>query len=204
MNKFLYKLYGKSNNTIRRIIRKIVSAREGGEPYSHTLRSILRDYHGVDIGMYTHGACFIPGRCDRFTTIGRYCSIAANVRVLNRNHPMDFKSTHGFFFNPLGGYTKEHLVDYTPLSIGNDVWIGFGAIIMPSVSNIADGVVIAAGAVLNKDVPPYAVVVGNPARVVRYRFSKEVINELLESKWWEKDMDEIKPYIEEYQQPYEK
>ena len=73
---------------------------------------------------------------------------------------------------------------------------------LPHVTNIGDGAVIGAGAVVNKNVPPYAVVVGNPARVVRYRFSQKIIEELLASRWWEKSIEEIKPYIHEFQIPY--
>ena len=91
----------------------------------------------------------------------------------------------------------------TELTIGNDVWIGHNAIILSGVSSIGDGAVIGAGAVLYKDVPPYAVVLGNPARVVRYRFSAEKIEELLESKWWEKSIDELLPEIESFQKPLE-
>jgi serine acetyltransferase len=74
---------------------------------------------------------------------------------------------------------------------------------MPNVKKISDGAVIAAGAVVNKDVPPYAVVVGNPARIVRFRFSNETIEKLQASKWWEKSLDEIKPIITEYIQPFD-
>ena len=91
------------------------------------------------------------------------------------------------------GYVKDDTVDYIPLSIGADVWIGHNAIIMPSVRRIEAGAVIAAGAVISKDVPPYAVVVGNPGRVVRFRFSKETIDTLLNSKWWNKPLDELDP-----------
>jgi serine acetyltransferase len=87
-----------------------------------------------------------------------------------------------------------------PLKIGNDVWLGHNSIIMPNVKEIGTGAVIGAGAVVNKDVPPYAVVVGNPARVVKYRFEKCVIEELLKSKWWEKSIEELKPHIREFQQ----
>ena len=85
---------------------------------------------------------------------------------------------------------------------GNDVWIGHNAIIMPNVKNIADGAVIAAGAVVNKDIPPYAVAVGNPSRIVRFRFSKEIIEELIASRWWEKSIEEIKPVIGEFTKNY--
>jgi acetyltransferase-like isoleucine patch superfamily enzyme len=112
---------------------------------------------------------------------------------------MELKSTHAFFFNPALGVCKEDLVAYTPLEIGNDVWIGHGAIIHPHVRRIGDGAVIGAGAVVNKDVPPYAVVTGNPSRIVRYRFSKKVIEELLASRWWEKSIGELKPHLQEFQ-----
>jgi acetyltransferase-like isoleucine patch superfamily enzyme len=136
------------------------------------------------------------------TTIGRYCSIATTVRVENRNHPLTRKSTHAFFFNPELGYCPEDTVAYVPLEIGNDVWMGHYAVVLPHVRRIGDGAVIAAGAVVNKDVPPFAVVVGNPARIVRYRFSPGTIAELLNEKWWEKSLEELrlKPgeYLEEF------
>ena len=177
---------------------------EGGEFYSKTAREIFKEYWDVDIGMYTHGGCFNIWQFDRKTTIGRYCSIARTAYAINRNHPMDYKSTHAFFFNPNLKYSKEDTVEDIPLKICNDVWIGHNAIIMPHVRVIGDGAVIAAGAVVNKDVPPYAIVVGNPSRVVRYRFSKETIEKLLEEKWWEKSMEEIKINFNEYSGTYEK
>ena len=204
MSTVLYKLYRIKRGSLRNLIVRIICLLERREFYSKTLRKIFKDYYGVEIGMYTHGGCFVSGNFACFTTIGRYCSIGGNVKVFNRNHPMDFKSMHGFFFNPILKYTKIDLVEDVPVVIGNDVWIGDGAKIMPQVTNIGDGAVVAAGAVVNKDIPPYAVVVGNPARIVRYRFSKEVIEKLLEEKWWEKDIDEILPDLNEYQQPYEK
>jgi tetrahydrodipicolinate N-succinyltransferase len=116
---------------------------------------------------------------------------------------MEFKSTHGYFFNPVLKLCDKHLVDTIPLKIGNDVWIGEYAVILAHVTEIGDGAVIGAGTVVNKNVPPYAVVIGNPGRVVRYRFSKEIIEKLLASRWWEKDVEQI-DNIEEFQQPYEK
>ena len=111
---------------------------------------------------------------------------------MNRNHPLEFKSMHGFFFNPHLGYCEKDVVEYISLNVGHDAWIGHNAIILPNVKEIGIGAVVAAGAVVNKDVPPYAVVVGNPARTVRFRFSPEIISNLLESKWWEKSIEEIK------------
>lgn len=200
----LYKFYAIKQSTIRRILRKIISKLEGGELYSHTLRRIFKDYHDIEIGLYTHGGCFIvAGNMGRSIIIGRYSSIA-NAHINLRNHPMKLKSTHGFFFNPKLKYCNRYLAESNPLKIGNDVWIGDGAMILPDVTEIADGAVIAAGAIVNKNVPPYAVVVGNPARIVRYRFPQEIIDKLLASRWWEKSIEEIQPGIEEYFQPYEK
>lgn len=201
--RLLYKLYRIDRHNVRAFIRWLVTKIEKGECYSVTLRKIFRDYHKVDIGMYTHGACFREWSVDPETTIGRYCSIAGGVRILTENHPMAFQSTHGFFFNPKFKYTTTNLVWRKPLTIGNDVWIGYNAVIMPNVKRVGDGAVIAAGAVVNKDVPPYAVVVGNPARIVRYRFSPATITKLQASRWWEKPISEIVPEIRNYQRPLE-
>jgi acetyltransferase-like isoleucine patch superfamily enzyme len=195
-----YHLYGKSGQSARTFIRKLVTRLERGEIHSRTLRRIFCDYHQVVIGLYTHGGCFVPGAIDNHTIIGRYCSIAHGVRTMNRNHPMEFKSTHAFFFNPELGRCREDRIAFTPLEVGNDVWIGAQAIIMPHVRQIGHGAVVAAGAVVNKDVPPYAVVVGNPARVVRFRFPKPVIEQLLASHWWEKPIDQLD--IEEFSRPF--
>lgn len=200
----LFKIYSYNNYRVRGLIIKIVRRIEGGDFYSDTLRRIFKHYHRIEVGMYTHGGCFNSRYVDEMTTIGRYSSISKNIRIFNRNHPMEFKSTHGFFFNPVLKYCDRNLVEFIPLEVGNDVWIGDSAIIMPSVKNIGDGAVVAAGAVVNKDIPPYAVVVGNPARIVRYRFSKEIIEKLLASRWWEKSIDEIKPDIQEFLGSYEK
>lgn len=153
--------------------------------------------------MYTHGGCFDRYNISPYTTIGRYCSIAQDVHIFNRDHPLEYKSTHSFFFNPLLKIVKNDTHKFIPLRIGNDVWIGYNAIIMPTVRQIGDGAVIGAGAVINKDVPPYAIVVGNPGRVVRFRFSPQTIEKLLESHWWEKDIAEITSNLEEYTRPYE-
>lgn len=199
----LFKYYKFRNMRVRTLILKIIKKVERGEFYSVTLRKIFKEYHGVEVGMYTHGNCFRLGAFDPFTTVGRYCSIAKGVMVFNRNHPQDHKSTHAFFFNSKLGFCDEDKIPYKPLQIGNDVWIGDSAKILAEVKNIGDGAVIGAGAVLNRNVPPYSVVFGNPARVIGYRFEKTTIERLLESKWWEKKIEEIVPDISEYQQPYE-
>lgn len=187
--------YATKSRIVRRRVLALAQKREGGQFLSQTMREIMARYHGVSIGLYSHGACFTPGAMDRGTTVGRYSSIAAGVRAMNRNHPLEFASTHAYFFNPVLGVVEHDSLPYEPLEIGSDVWTGHNAIIMPSVKSIGHGAVVAAGAVVNKDVPPYAVVVGNPARVVRYRFDEDTIHTLLESRWWERPIDELKDHL---------
>jgi len=199
----LYRGYAAAGLRLRDVILRRVTALEGGEMFSQTARRIFKEYFGVEIGLYTHGGCFVPGQFDRHTTVGRYCSIARDVLVFNRDHPTAFKSTHAFFFNPRLGFCKDERVQYTPLLIGHDVWIGAGAKILPSVREIGTGAVIGAQSVVTRNVPPYGVVIGFPARLVRFRFSGEVIEQLLASRWWEQDIEEIVPCIDEFTGPYE-
>jgi acetyltransferase-like isoleucine patch superfamily enzyme len=202
IGKLLHRLYGCKNPLIKKCVLRAATRLEGGEFYSATLRSIFKDYHRVEIGMYSYGGCFTPGNVDPLTTIGRYCNTANVIRVFNRNHPVEFKSLHAFFFNSHTGYCDKDLVEYRPLTIGHDVWIGYGAIVVPAVSTIGTGSVIAAGSIVTKDVPPYAIVAGNPARILRYRFPPEIIEELLASRWWEQSIEDIRPVMHEYQRPY--
>ncbi|HEY0289464.1 MAG TPA: CatB-related O-acetyltransferase [Pseudomonas sp.] len=117
------------------------------------------------------------------SSIGRFCSIASDVIIGQEKftHPTDWVSTHPF------QYTDSPLT-YTARTdqavIGHDVWIGHSAMIMEGVT-VGTGAVIATRAVVTKDVPSYAIVVGFPARVVRYRHSAQVIEKLLASRWWE-------------------
>lgn len=178
--------------TLRRI--------EGDEYKSHTIREIFRTYWDVEIGMYTNGACFQPWVVDPKTTIGRYCSIGPGVRIINGNHPLGLKSTNAVFHNPMFGMCDDWIGDELhPLEIGNDVWIGANAVILPEVSRIGHGAVVGAGAVVSRDVPDYAVVLGNPARLVKKRFDDETIAKLLEEKWWDEDLEHLNRRLPEFQ-----
>ncbi len=188
-------------NRFRGPVRWLIRRLEGPDLTSQTLREIFRRHYDVEIGMYTHGACFEPFTLDERTTIGRYCSVAKGARVLNHNHPVGFKSTSGIFFNPHFGLTDRCLIEFNPLVIGNDVWIGANAVIMPEVNTIGDGAIIGAGAVVNRDVPPYAVVLGNPGRTVKFRFAQDTIDQLLEEQWWNKDLDELVGVRRQFQGP---
>lgn len=191
-NRVLVRVYALRRRSVRRLVVRLCLALEGGEMRSKTLREIFRRFHDVDVGMYTHGGCFEVYSFGPKTMIGRYSSIARGAFAATLDHPMGRKSMHGYFFNPRLGLVSEEL-SYSPLRIGNDVWMGYNSIIHSSVNEIGDGAVIGAGAVVFKDVPPYAVVVGNPGRVVRYRFDEETIMRLLAERWWEKDLEELDP-----------
>lgn len=191
LKELLIRLYKIKNGTLRTNILKIIKLLEKDDLTSLTLRKIFLIYYKVDIGLYTYGECFNPGSMDKFTTIGRYCSIAKNVKVFNRNHAINNKSTHPYFYNPIFGILNKDIIEYNPLKIENDVWIGYGAIITPSVTSIGNGAVIGAGAVVTKNVPSYAVVAGNPARIVKYRFSSAIIESLENEEWWNNSIETI-------------
>jgi len=133
--------------------------------------------------------------------IGKYCSIGSGAVFMmagNQGHRMDWVSTFPFYYQ--ANIFKESINAYEKAGdtrIGNDVWIGSEAMIMAGVS-IGSGAVIAARAVVVKDVPPYAVAGGNPATIIKYRFNEEVREELLKLKWWNWTETKIKaamPYI---------
>ena len=137
-------------------------------------------------------------------SIGRYSSIAAVVRISPHEHPIGWLTSNTIAYddgpgNPFSwarksmGLALPKAVRHShshPVKIGNDVWIGQGAFIKGGVT-IGDGAVVAAHAVVTKDVPPYAVVAGVPAKVIKYRFDEETIRELLDLKWWDYNLSEF-------------
>lgn len=143
------------------------------------------------VGKYTYCGpqlAINPNYCE----IGSFCSIANEVKIGVSEHPTDCLSTSPYFYQKLGFKDiKENVKYVSPVKIGNDVWIGQSAFIKGGVC-IGDGAVVGAYAVVTKDVPPYAIVAGNPAKLIRYRFSPEIIDALLELKWWNLSEENIK------------
>lgn len=123
-------------------------------------------------------------------TIGSFCSIARNVSMQEYNHRMDRCSTHFFASNVFGLGMKDDIVSHGPITIGNDVWIA-SQVVIGSGATIGDGAVIGANSLVIGNVPPYAIVAGSPARVIKYRFEDKIIARLLDVKWWEWDDERI-------------
>lgn len=203
--RFVPPLYGMTRSgALRSLLRSIVLRFEKGGAESRTIRELFRRFHGVDVGLYTVGPCHVkPGNLPPGTTVGRYSSIYYTVRALTHDRPRNSRDAHGLFGDDALGDGDRGGEPETKLRIGNDVFIGHNAIVLPEVREIGDGAVIGAGSVVQACVPPYAVVTGNPARVVRFRFSKPKIEELMESKWWLKSLAELGASIDEFRVPLE-
>jgi len=121
--------------------------------------------------------------------VGRYCSIANNVSIGDGEHILDKVSTSSYFYDdPYEVLTQKECI------IGNDVWIGTKSIIRRGVK-IGNGAVIGANSFVNKDVPEFAVVVGSPARIIKYRFNPTIIKLITKSNWWELSIDEAKKKV---------
>ncbi len=132
-----------------------------------------------------------------YATIGKFCSIANSVRINPGNHPQWRVTQHHFTYrrasykfgdqddNAFFQWRRDHHCE-----IGHDTWIGHGAIVMPGVK-VGIGCVIGSGAVVTKDLPDYAVAVGVPAKVIKFRFSEEVRERLIASQWWDWDRETL-------------
>jgi virginiamycin A acetyltransferase len=201
VSELLYKAYAIKSARLRTHIRRHVTRLEGGEYCSKTLRRIYSDYHNIEVGMYSYGGCFKLNNIPPGTRIGRYGSFA-DFKVFPRNHPLEYISMHPFFYNTSLGYVDVEQISYTKLNIGHAVWIGHNAFVMSGVTEIGNGAVIGAGAVVTKNVPMYAVVVGNPGKVVKYRFPKAVIDEIEQTAWWEKSIEELCEHLDMFIRPY--
>ena len=167
---------------------------------SNLVDNITIDTHSCinrcDIGQYFGLGCF---SYVANTKIGRYCTFGARLSVGAFSHPTNWLSIHEFQYrdttNIYGTSILKKEVNIAPINsatnIGCDVWIGDNASVRTGVS-IGHGAIVGLGAVVLSDVPPYAIVGGNPARIVRYRFTEDIVSMLLIIKWWELDLVDLK------------
>lgn len=171
-------------------MKLVARLRNWSNPHNRTalhLAPLARRY-GFSIGEHSYGrpkVRFANSGCR--LTIGRYCSIADKVEILlGGNHRTDWVSTYPFgaFPDIWPEAPQDFHASRGDVVIGSDVWLGSGAMILSGVT-IGHGAVIAAHAVVTRDVPPYAIVGGNPAKVIRLRFTPERIANLLTTAWWD-------------------
>lgn len=151
----------------------------------------------VSVGKYSYGPIIVRswGSLNEKLKIGNFVSIASGVKfILGGNHSIDTITTYPFKVK----FLEEKMEAWSKGSviIKDDVWIGMDVIIMSGVT-IEQGVIIAAGSVVTKDVPPYAIVGGNPAKIIKYRFSEEIVQEMKKIEWNKIKIDNIKNVREE-------
>jgi acetyltransferase-like isoleucine patch superfamily enzyme len=136
--------------------------------------------------------------------VGRFCSIGNETIIGTWSHPTDLVSTYPGFYSgnqhTINVRRDETVKEINPVIIGNDVWIGHRAIIVGGVT-VGDGAIIASGAVVTKDVEPYAIVGGVPARVLKKRFSQTTIDRLLQLKWWDATEDTLRKHADLFGDP---
>lgn len=135
-----------------------------------------------------------------YSTIGSFCSISDDVSIGLGNHPINWATTSPAFYYGRDSIPKDLACkrfdhDVATTKIGSDVWIGKRAILREGIS-IGSGAIIGMGAIVTKDIPPYAIAVGVPARVIGYRFDERTRSKLLATKWWDLPKDQIKKLAE--------
>lgn len=194
------RIYAHRSPKLRWFLDEIILRREGGAWFTVTLRQLYKKYYNISIGDYT-SFCFRVGNFKRTTTFGRYCDVTRTARFETANHPSNTISVHGIFYQQSLGFSKGMEIPRNRIKIGNDVHIGHNSAFLYPGKEIGDGAIIGAGAIVNFDVPPYAIVAGNPGRIIRYRFDKATIKELLRSKWWDYSLEELEIVRDEFIKP---
>lgn len=188
--------YGKIRiRLMRKVLFSIINRLDTS---SHSvLNKLMKIHYDVSIGDFSYGCQKTDGSIEQGTIIGKYCSIAPGVRIGGMNHPHNWISTHPILYDRHLNYTiNNHIIQKGNVIIEDDVWIGFNSIILNGVK-VGKGAVIGAGAVVTKDVLPYSIVGGVPAKFIKFRFSEETITKLLKIDWTNWGKEKIMKNIEE-------
>lgn len=182
-----------------KLCSRYYAKKENGVWSSPTLRKIYEKKKQVVVGECSYGwdTMDIKGPLE----IGKYVSIGPGVKRFEVNHDVTAVTTSPFIFNPICGWVDKDYREKQKLVIGNDVWIGANVVICPSCHRIGNGSVIAAGAVVTQDVPPYSIVGGVPAKVIKKRFSDDVCEALESTCWWDINKEQIKDLLLKYKAP---
>jgi len=189
MIRYLYRIKRLQGLCLRLCLRL-----EGGPFFSETLRQLLRDAHNVEVGRYSYGPILKPGVLPPGSLVGAYCSVGSGLIVRRRDHPINRPVMHPFFYNHALEIVEQDTIpldEANPLEIGNDVWIGDRVTILSGCREIGNGAVLAAGAVVTRDIAPYSIVGGVPAKCIRMRFAPDQIAHLEESRWWTRKLSEL-------------
>ena len=192
-------LYKFLPNCLKQLAEKYLVHYEGGYYWSSSVRKIYLKYYGLNIGIGSYG-CFKPKNFPKGTIIGNYCSIARGVIRLNANHPYQYATMSPIAYDTNVLNDEGGGLERNALIIGHDVWVGYNAIITKSCKIIGNGAVIGAGSIVTKDVQPYTIVAGNPAKVIKKRFDEKVIEQLESSNWFNMPpwiLSEIIKYVKE-------
>ena len=174
---------------MKALLQRLRRARNPNNETRVHLAALSRRY-GFDVGAYSYGRPKVRfPESGRRLAIGRYCSIADRVEILlGGGHRLDWVSTYPFAAMrglwPDAGAPEDYHVSRGDVTIGHDVWLGSGSMILSGVT-VGHGAVVAARAVVTRDVPPYAIVAGSPARILRHRFDTPTVDALLRSAWWD-------------------
>jgi phosphonate metabolism protein (transferase hexapeptide repeat family) len=150
---------------------------------------------------------YVMENCDLiYAEIGKFCSIASNVRINPGNHPLWRASSHHFTYrSEMYGFAAQDDAAFFEwrrnhkVTIGHDVWIGHGAIVMPGVT-IGTGAAIGSGAIVTKDVAPYTIVAGVPARMLRQRFAPDIATGMIKLGWWDWPHDRIEAALLDFRE----
>lgn len=191
-----------NNDKLGRYLEKKIAKLDGTFHYSRIVRTLYKELHGLSIGYGTYGGCWNNASMWwNNIVIGNYCSFAGHVTCFPSNHPMGMFTTHPIMYDSYsGGAEKQRYfpeMGQPSLTIGHDVWFGNNSVVLAGCKTIGNGAVIGAGSVVTKDVPPYAIVVGNPAKILRYRLTPDQIKRVEASKWWLLNKEELNEQMED-------
>lgn len=182
------------HRTFRSLCLILCNRLENGRLFSQTLREILDEYHGVSVGRYSYGPCLDVGFLPQGTSVGSYCSFGSDLVVFRRNHPVETLTQHPFFYNQWLGIVDNDTIitdSDNPLSIGSDVWIGSRTTILPGCRRIGNGVIIGSNSVVTKDVDDFSIIGGNPAKVIKKRFSSDIGDLVNATSWWNLELSQL-------------